>query len=45
MIIPLETGPGKQELVRVSRTVAGYDRDTLLPVRFVPLVAGVAKEI
>jgi protein-L-isoaspartate(D-aspartate) O-methyltransferase len=44
MIIPLESAPGKQELVRVTRTAEGYDRESLLPVRFVPLVEGVAKE-
>ena len=44
MIIPLESAPGKQELVRVTRTAGGYDRENLLPVRFVPLVEGVAKE-
>jgi len=44
MIIPLESSAGKQDLVRVTRTAEGYDRETLLPVRFVPLVEGVAKE-
>ncbi len=45
MIIPLESAPGKQDLVRVTRTADGHTEEHLLPVRFVPLVEGVAKEI
>ncbi|MGF7161463.1 protein-L-isoaspartate(D-aspartate) O-methyltransferase [Rhodoligotrophos appendicifer] len=44
MIIPVETSPGRQELQRIIRTERGYDRQSLLPVRFVPLVAGLPKE-
>ena len=45
MIIPLEERPGKQDLYRITRTQDGFGREHLLPVRFVPLVEGVAKEI
>lgn len=44
MVIPLEERPGKQDLWRITRTRDGYDREPLLPVRFVPLVEGIAKE-
>jgi protein-L-isoaspartate(D-aspartate) O-methyltransferase len=44
MVIPLEEGPQKQDLYRIPRTEEGFERETLLPVRFVPLVAGVARE-
>lgn len=36
--------PGDQRLVRIERTEEGVKREELLPVRFVPLVEGVAKE-
>lgn len=44
MVIPLEERPGKQDLYRITRTKDGYEREHLLPVRFVPLVEGVARE-
>jgi protein-L-isoaspartate(D-aspartate) O-methyltransferase len=44
MIIPLEEGPQRQDLYRITRTDEGYEREKLLPVRFVPMVAGVARE-
>lgn len=45
MIVPVEERPGKQDLYRIVRTEDGYDSEHLLPVRFVPLVEGIAKEI
>jgi len=45
MIIPVDAGPGRQELKRVVRTDGGIEVETLLPVRFVPLVGGVAREL
>jgi protein-L-isoaspartate(D-aspartate) O-methyltransferase len=45
MIVPVEEKPGKQNLYRITRGETGYDREHLLPVRFVPLVEGVAKEM
>jgi len=45
MILPLEDKPGVQKLWRVTRDERGFEREELLPVRFVPLVPGVAKEL
>ncbi|MFO1122122.1 MAG: protein-L-isoaspartate(D-aspartate) O-methyltransferase [Hyphomicrobiales bacterium] len=44
MVIPVEERPGKQDLYRITRTESGFEREHLLPVRFVPLVEGVARE-
>jgi protein-L-isoaspartate(D-aspartate) O-methyltransferase len=44
MVIPVEVAAGKQELQRVVRTEGEPEIETLLPVSFVPLVAGAAKE-
>ena len=35
LVIPL--GTGSQELIRLTRTDHGFDRESLLPVRFVPM--------
>lgn len=43
MVIPVEVSPGRQELLRITRTDDGFGRESLLPVRFVPLVEGIAK--
>lgn len=44
MVIPIEERPGKQDLYRITRTPEGHAREHLLPVRFVPLVEGLARE-
>jgi protein-L-isoaspartate(D-aspartate) O-methyltransferase len=44
MVVPVEVVPGRQELKRITRTEAGYDIESLLAVRFVPLIEGTAKE-
>ena len=44
MIIPLESSPMSQELFRITRDEQGFAHERLLPVRFVPLVEGVARE-
>ncbi len=44
MIIPLQEGPMNQELFRITRDGQGFVHERLLPVRFVPLVEGVARE-
>lgn len=44
MVIPLEEGSQRQDLYRITRDEDGFAREKLLPVRFVPLVAGVARE-
>ena len=45
MILPLGPHDGPQELVKLTKTTDGLQRETLLPVRFVPLLAGQAKEL
>jgi protein-L-isoaspartate(D-aspartate) O-methyltransferase len=45
MMIPLEDQTGRQTLCRITRDEKGFEREELLPVRFVPLVEGVAKEM
>ena len=42
--IPVADGGG-QLLVKITKTDDGYDREDLLPVRFVPMVEGVAREL
>jgi protein-L-isoaspartate(D-aspartate) O-methyltransferase len=50
MIVPVavpggaQAARGEQNLVRIERTEEGVKREELMPVRFVPLVEGVAKE-
>lgn len=46
MVVPvgITGGRGEQNLVRIERTEDGVKRNDLMPVRFVPLVEGVAKE-
>ena len=41
LVTPLDTGPDRQDVVRVRRTESGFETETLFPVRFVPLVPGV----
>lgn len=42
MIAPVGADPDHQRLVRIIPTEDGWDREDLLPVRFVPLVSGIA---
>lgn len=44
MIIPVEDRSMSQELVRITRDEQGFSHEHLLPVRFVPLVEGIARE-
>ncbi len=44
MVFPLEERPGKQDLWRLRRHSRGFEREHLLPVRFVPLVRGMPDE-
>jgi protein-L-isoaspartate(D-aspartate) O-methyltransferase len=44
MILPVEVAPGRQELQRVTQTEGEPQIESLLPVSFVPLVAGAVKE-
>ena len=40
MIVPEGDEYGNQQVLRITRTAAGFDHEELLPVRFVPLVEG-----
>lgn len=44
MVIPLDHGRDGQELVRITRTRQGFERENLLAVRFVPLVEGLPRD-
>jgi protein-L-isoaspartate(D-aspartate) O-methyltransferase len=44
MVLPLGSTSTEQEIVRVTRAERGFTEETLLPVRFVPLLPGVAEE-
>jgi protein-L-isoaspartate(D-aspartate) O-methyltransferase len=43
LVIPIELPGGRQDLQLISRNEEGFERETLLPVRFVPLVEGIAR--
>jgi protein-L-isoaspartate(D-aspartate) O-methyltransferase len=43
IVIPLDRGVEGQVLVRIRRTAQGFQSTDLLPVKFVPLLEGVAK--
>jgi protein-L-isoaspartate(D-aspartate) O-methyltransferase len=46
MMIPLGPQKGHQDLVRLTKTKGGWlQRDNLIPVRFVPLLPGKAREL
>ena len=44
MVLPVGRSDAVQSLIRVTKTDAGFDYEELRAVRFVPLMAGVAKE-
>ncbi|EPX81887.1 protein-L-isoaspartate(D-aspartate) O-methyltransferase [Salipiger mucosus] len=44
MVLPVGQSDAVQRLIRVTRTEAGFDYDELRPVRFVPLVEGLARD-
>ncbi|MGH6875131.1 MAG: protein-L-isoaspartate(D-aspartate) O-methyltransferase [Aestuariivirgaceae bacterium] len=44
MIVPVDTGWGGQDLLRITRATQGLETEKLLDVRFVPLVEGVARD-
>ena len=45
MVLPVGQSDAVQSLIRVTRTEAGFDYDELRPVRFVPLVEGLGRDI
>jgi protein-L-isoaspartate(D-aspartate) O-methyltransferase len=45
MVLPLGPHSGAQTLVKLTKTATGLEREDLIPVRFVPLLAGRAREL
>jgi protein-L-isoaspartate(D-aspartate) O-methyltransferase len=45
MVLPLGPRDGAQQIVKLTKTAAGLDREALIPVRFVPLLPGQAREL
>jgi protein-L-isoaspartate(D-aspartate) O-methyltransferase len=45
MLLPLGPHDGSQHIVKLTKTETGVTRDNLIPVRFVPLLPGQAKEL
>ena len=45
MVLPLGPHGGTQELLKLSKTGQGLSRENLIPVRFVPLLSGQAREL
>ncbi|WP_333683739.1 protein-L-isoaspartate(D-aspartate) O-methyltransferase [Pontibaca methylaminivorans] len=44
MVVPVGQSDAVQTLIRVQRTEDGFEYDELLPVRFVPLLEGLARD-
>ena len=45
MILPLGAHDGSQHIVKLTKSQTGTVRETLIPVRFVPMLAGQAREL
>lgn len=45
MLLPLGPHEGTQHIVKLTKSSTGLDREELIPVRFVPLLHGQAKEL
>ena len=45
MVLPLGPHDGAQELVKLTKSGQGIERESLIPVRFVPLLPGQAQEL
>jgi len=45
MVLPVGPHDGPQELIKLTKTKDGLQKETLIPVRFVPLLPGQAKEL
>jgi protein-L-isoaspartate(D-aspartate) O-methyltransferase len=45
MLLPLGPHDGTQHIVKLTKTSTGLVRENLIPVRFVPLLAGQAREL
>src|SRR5690242_15563298 len=45
MVVPIGPHAGAQTIVKLTKTKSGAEREELLPVRFVPLLPGQAREL
>jgi len=45
MLLPLGPHHGAQHIIKLTKSQTGLDREELIPVRFVPLLPGQAKEL
>ena len=45
MLLPLGPQGGTQHIVKLTKTSTGLSREDLIPVRFVPLLPGQAREL
>jgi protein-L-isoaspartate(D-aspartate) O-methyltransferase len=45
LLLPLGPHSGAQQIVKLRKTATGLEREDLLPVRFVPLLPGQAREL
>jgi protein-L-isoaspartate(D-aspartate) O-methyltransferase len=45
MVIPLGPQNGPQNIIKLTKSQTGIEREQLIPVRFVPLLPGQAKEL
>jgi protein-L-isoaspartate(D-aspartate) O-methyltransferase len=45
MVVPIGPHAGAQDIVKLTKTKSGIEREELLPVRFVPLLPGQAREL
>ena len=44
MVVPVGQSDAVQSLIKVTRLEKGYDYEELMPVRFVPLIEGIARQ-
>ena len=45
MLLPLGPQHGSQHIIKLTKSQTGFAREDLIPVRFVPLLPGQAKEL
>jgi protein-L-isoaspartate(D-aspartate) O-methyltransferase len=45
MVVPVGPHDGVQHIVRVTKSETGLAREKLIPVRFVPMLPGQAREL
>jgi protein-L-isoaspartate(D-aspartate) O-methyltransferase len=45
MILPLGSHEGSQHIIKLTKSQTGTRRESLIPVRFVPMLPGQAQEL